>query len=379
MTSGEPPATPPPSGRVSTPRSSFPLWTKLLLGCVGLWVLLILTVGITGWVVFRRLAAPAEPVVTEAFVGPDAEGWARLRSVRSDPGLRGLVSHFVSEVQRQDSQEQREALPEWARGLHELAQANRNDAAWLGMLLPGGGLVRFEVSPESGELATVAILDGGLLARAVGWTSSWNQGSESYRGFGLIPLSNGGYLGLKNGNLLAATDSRTLERAVDRLEAGAAEGADAEPAPVPLPEGFEDERWDLAGILDNRQGAFNDTLVNLAASWPRVATAAGPRLEEAPGEAPATPAADAVESASFRLDVVTADRLEGRVELEVADPVAAWAWAERLAAGNGWQQDGLRFTVRSRNEARRVVADFELEGVEGWMTRALEASPDGSR
>jgi hypothetical protein len=346
---------------------------------VGLWVLLLLAVGITGWVVFRRLAEPAEPVAAEAFLGRDAEGWARLCSVRSDPGLRGLVSHFVSEVQRQDSEKQREALPEWARGLHELAEANRNDAAWLGKLLPGEGLVRFEISPETGELATVAVLDGGLLARAVGWTSSWDQSTETYRGFQLIPLDNGSYLGLKNGNLLAATDYWTLERAVGRLEGETAEGADAEPAPRPLPEGLEEERWDLAGVLDNRQGAFHDTLAGLAASWPRVLSAEEPRPEEAPGEGAALPAADAVESASFGLDVVTADRLEGRIELEAADPVAAWAWAERLAAGNGWQQDGLRLTVRSRNEARRVVADLELEGVEGWMTRALAASPDHSR
>lgn len=332
----------------------FPLWAKLLLGCGVVVLVFMIVSGVLLYWGVKRLTQPGRTLEARQVVSERSVGWVRIEPIADDPGMSELVKSLFLVLQRLGQQDQKEELPEWMRKWYELSQAQQGDNPALEWFLPREMTFAFEPG-ESAATETVAALNLGLLARAIGWITSLDEDdvrTRRVRGHRALVSEDQVTLFL-DGTLLLAADLEAMERLLDRIEGEAGDG-DAGSDPTLTVPGEDD--WDLYGRIDNRRGDFEDTVTGLA-EW----LGADP-----------TPIGGTVEEAIFRLDVVTAETLKAELTLDVTGDAAARAWLQALDEHRASIEDEVLDLELDRHATdRRVRAEWRLRGLDQWLARFL--------
>lgn len=384
-------------------------WLKPLLacsiGCGALVLLLVLAAGAGFW----WLISPGDQRETRGIAGGGSAGVIHF-DLRGDPGVRELAAKAVLEIQRAGEAARSAETPEAVRWLEELGRQQQGGAGGITMWIPREATIAFEPVPggESDLVVAVNLAAFPRLIREVVERAAGGSGERrEHRGHRYELLAGDRSLGFAGSTLLYASTPEAMERALDRLEDGPEPGPMA--ARLAAPGG---DRWDVQGELVDHDGGLGDALAGALATiagdpeaeadglaaedldWPEwdalpdgaetAAVEAAPVEAEAPveveapveAEAPPAGAPPAVERASFGLDVVTADRLTGEIEIDCASAEDAREWLARLegAARRLESQRGrgvLAAAVAGGVEGDRVRATIELTGISAWLERVI--------
>lgn len=346
----------------------FPLWAKLLLGCGLVALVLAIVSGVLIYWGIQRLTRPGRTLEPRQVVSERSVGWVRVEPIVEDPGMSGLVRSLYFVLQRLGQQQQKEDMPEWLRKWYELGQAQQADNPALDWFLPREMTLAFEPLDANGTggpaeedpsaaTETVAALNLGLLARLIGWLSSMDETGDlrEVRGHE-VHVGGDQVMAFLEGTLLLTADLEAMERLLERIEGGAAQGAAGAAGSDPTLDALGEGDWDLYGHLDNRRGHFEDSVMGLT-EW----LGADP-----------TPVRGSVEDAVFRLDVVAADTLEAELTLDVTSEAAAAAWLQALDQHRASLEDeALRIDLDRRATGRRVRAEWKIQGLDEWLARIL--------
>ena len=370
----------PPEAISPSSGGGFPLWARLLLGCGVVVLVLVIVGGVLIYWGVQRLTRPGRVLDLQQVVSERSVGWVHVEPLAEDPGMSELVRSLYLVLQRVGQQQQKEDMPEWMRGWYELGQARQGYNPALEWFLPremtlafepvdgagvdGAGVGDPEGTGEAPSATTeiVAALNLGLLARMIGWLSSMDEDGGRLREVGghEVHLGSDGVMAFLDGTLLRTADVETMERLLERIEAGGGvDGTASDIASDPtLPVPGEGD-WDLYGRLDNRRGDFEDSVAGLT-EWL--------------GADPA-PLSGTVEQAAFRVDVVTAETLEAVLVLDVTGDEAAAAWLRALDEHRAALEDEvLRIELDRSTTGRRVKAEWKVRGVDEWLARRMVES-----
>jgi len=325
-------------------------WTRILVGCaLAFGVVLLIGFGLAIYGVYWAVN-PGRQVPTMAVVGPDSVGVVRLDRAATDPGIQDLVQEAMMAIQRAQLDAERDTLPPFLEGMRrwQLAQP----AVGLGMWLPGEATLSFERRGEDERTGYVAAVNFRQFVRPVRALLERTFGSDPktrvlvHRETRILVQPGGSGLGFSGGTLLFAERARRLTAVLDRL----AEGGDAPPAPLALPE--LSGRWDLYGTLDR----------------PREARSfAAPLLGE---DVPS-----GLSRARFGLDVQTADEAHGLADFEFesadlarsARPLFATAlvdWRQRAK-----EEAGLDVSFDESLDGQRLRTEVRLSGLRAAIAR----------
>jgi hypothetical protein len=368
-----PSATAPPPGRpgrgpeVVAPASGggFPLWAKWLLGCGFVLLVVVIVGGVAVYLGIQRLTRPGRTLEARQVVSERSVGWMRVEPIVEDPGMKELTRSLFLVLQRLGQRERREELPEWMRKWYDIGQAQQGYNPALEWFLPREMTLAFE--PRDGEgppstTETVAALNLGFLARIIGWVVTREAEKDhrlrELRGHRVV-LEESAALAFLDGTMLLAGDLEAMERLLERIDAGGAEGEllEAEGAAAdPTPGAPTSGDWDLYGRIDNRRGDFENAMTGLT-EW----LGADP-----------VPLEGTVEEAVFRVDVVTAETLEAELVLDVTSEAAARAWLRALDEHRAaLEYEVLEIELDRHATGRRVRAEWKLQGLDQWLAGLL--------
>lgn len=316
---------------------------KILIGC-GLLAVLGVSAVVGGCLWLKQ---PGAQIETARIVGAESVGAATIEDLAADEGVEALMVSFMREMESLD----RRNLPSWF-------PRKRRSVEDMAPMLPTSIAVSLEEIEGQGRPAVLAAINFRGWIRFFRFMFERFDGDAEiieYRGQRLIRLEGGDFhVAFHEGTVLVSDHVDALRRAVDRI----LDGSGASSMSTPLPPGtLPDGDWDATGGLANDSGRLDALFEDLA----DLETGS---LDLGPGAA-----------VGFGLDVESAERARGRVQVVGVAGADSDAAAERLAdfARSIESRLGRYVDVRAttRVEADSAVLDLEILGLEDALVEAV--------
>lgn len=362
----------------------------VLLGCAAVLGLgLLVGAGLLAYGLYW-FVTPGTQTPTTVVVGPDAVGAIRLNRAASDPGVQALFRKVMLELQRAGRNSRGRKLPPWLETLQswQASQQSQN----LGLWMPSEGTLSFERGPDDERGLPVVALNFRRFIRPMAFVferlarSDPKSRVERHAGYDVIFMPRGGGLCFASSTLMFAERAEALFPVLDRLT----QPASAPPSALIRELEGVSQRWDLAGSLPRRIEAYALMQIVLRAARPN----APEDPDETEGEDETAPDDDpsvallALESASFGVDVKSADELGAELRARYADVTAAQAAMAALEAPLLSLQRkaiaaDLHLNLSRQAIDRELLVEVRLRGLEtaltGWMADAAARGEGGGR
>lgn len=369
----------PPPAPYEIPRGwkSWSSGTKLAAVLGGIALLLI--VGFVAAVVwgYHWLTSADDQIPTTVVLGEDAVAFANLHADVEDAGVASLLEFVGRAIQEAERAQQSQQLPD---SLRFLSAFQADQATALQMLWPRTAMIAV-LERADGVREVAAAMNpramGGLVKltfRAMtGGLGNREDALETHAHGGLsIAEAPSGFYALSGTTVLFSTSLERMRAVLDR----AAAGHTAADPPAFLREAARDleATSDAHAVFDNRSDVVDDVL----AGWAEQAMAEGRTPGAGAGDVPPPPRLfDEAALVGLGLDVVSEDRMRGRLLLECPDENAAGATLARMrmlqqALIERATARGMTLEFREQPSGNDLELVFELSGMADAIARQVE-------
>ena len=348
--------------QVQTSTKSGRNWKKILLGCGGgCLVLIVLAVAVSWWA-YNWVARPGQQVATQRVFDERSQAIFHLSNPEDAPRASAFIGMLLEELRTSNRAAQTENLPASLRFLAEWRRSQQQQQNAL-TLIPTEISVAVEEDAVGSDFQAVWVINLPRFPRLIRFFMSISgEGLQSYADFDYRDFGSGdGTLAFVHDTLVWARDRENVFLVLDRF---------AETTPV-QPTGWLndtyrslEDRHDLLGVIDNRKGVLR---------WLTTKENGQQRLD-----VPVLKRRDweRVQQMSLGVDVLTEESLAGRFRLEFSSHEEARRQAEKMREDLQETADiardaGMQLEFQVDAEPPAVVVTLEASGIREAVSRAL--------